>query len=389
MSDSQYFLRLKRLYYDFLQNNDHFFSSMYIYELYKTILKTVTTSKEEAVFLTSIEQQTNLMFILCKLLPETDKNKRWEVLKSLNIMEAIQYKFYYIPHDVIQDLVLNYGSKDESLLNTMYIYNNGLFIVPRFLYDYLGGEEKVRKFCAELLLQLKIVEALAQSMKVALRPRPKFYLLCSPISLKYFPKSGTTICYNENHINSAECDTKNGIINIYRLEEVHKVFFHECIHYYNLDGRKQYISVKAQGIISQYVNNTGEKFYEAITETLAEIINIMYVNIMESGNLNDFHRMYLKEVLFGDRQSAYILRHYLLTGEKFSQSTACFEYHIMKSLYMHHIHDFLKIYCTQPRRKLNDLLDLFVHNFNIGKYHLRVPNNSEKQSSRMSIIERT
>ena len=161
-------------------------------------------------------------------------------------------------------------------------------------------------------------------------------------------------------INSAytfSCYEKNAIY-IFRKEEWKKVLIHECIHAFGIDfaiiesTHSQLINSKLDNIFNLDINYT---FNEAYCETLATIINIIYLfNTQSTHNeLIPFLESQLNnEIIHSLVQSNKFLKHSSLSmrhmvfgkdNSKYKENTPAFSYYFIKSLFLYDLNSFLKI----------------------------------------------
>jgi hypothetical protein len=148
---------------------------------------------------------------------------------------------------------------------------------------------------------------------------------------------------------------------IYRIEELNKVLIHELIHYLHLDlGLAFGSNIDKNSIkynFDEYFDiNTKLKLNETYTEIIANIINC-FIFSYEYNNKKDL--TLLKELLeyeikFSCYQSAKILVHYgykncndffkSYNTKLFKQTSAIFEYYILKTALLFNLNDILNIF---------------------------------------------
>ena len=167
-------------------------------------------------------------------------------------------------------------------------------------------------------------------------------------------------CNEVNSGLSMEYTNKKKII-IYRIEELNKVLIHELIHYLHLDlGLDFGLNIDKNSIkynFDEYFDiNTKLKLNETYTEIIANIINC-FIFSYEYNNKKDL--TLLKELLeyeikFSCYQSAKILVHYgykncndffkSYNTKLFKQTSAIFEYYILKTALLFNLNDILNIF---------------------------------------------
>ena len=96
---------------------------------------------------------------------------------------------------------------------------------------------------------------------------------------------------------------------IYRREELYKSIFHELIHFHDLDFKQLPIELKQMAL--DYLHRTHNisqineyLLYEAITESLANTLNAVYL----SSGIKEFKANISREIMFSTFQAAKILR---------------------------------------------------------------------------------
>lgn len=225
--------------------------------------------------------------------------------------------------------------------------------------------------------------------------RSNFYIYLSPLK-KYLPNkyeiispynvnSAVTNIYFDKKCNKFltkegnTCNSQNGDIYICREEEVLKVLLHEMIHSLNYDH--------------------DIKYYEAYTETLATILNILYY-MMENNihyNNKNFYRMIDQERKHTKNQINKILHHYgykeysELFNKKLPEKTHVYEYYILKGILLN---DFIEKYKNKNgcvNKYINeyfiDNISNFDNNLNelIMNFNMKVVNNVNDKSMKMCI----
>jgi len=115
--------------------------------------------------------------------------------------------------------------------------------------------------------------------------------------------------YVISHIHFKTINVNTAVTNgqdiiIYREQELLKSIFHELIHFYNLDFRNIPDTI-IQYLIKTHNIKSDNKYllYECVTETLANILN----NIFLSSNIKEFINNLQNEILFSTLQVAKIL----------------------------------------------------------------------------------
>ena len=141
--------------------------------------------------------------------------------------------------------------------------------------------------------------------------------------------------FKTSHVNTAVTNSRDIII--YRKEELFKSIFHEAIHFHQLDFRNL-SSPNAISTLNYFTKthhiNTDNTYllYEAITETLANVLNSLYY----SRDINEMKLTLKNEIIFSTLQVSKVLHlgNYTTWNEfSFSKSTKITKYnskHISK-----------------------------------------------------------
>lgn len=243
-----------------------------------------------------------------------------------------------------------------NFLNKLYILSQG----STCFYD-----DKQVVFLIKIInIVLNSIESMFQS-----KNNTKFDLiLFGSTSRKYFPCKTHDI--TANNVNSASTtfygDDKI-TIRIYRKEELIKVMIHELIH---VSGLERAISNNLQKIFNV---SSDLLIGEAIVEALATFINCSIYSIMNNENINDIVK---KEIEFGYLQTAKILDHFNFTSindflesktKKINQTTAVFEYHILKTILLMKLDEFIIILQNKDSNKFKNLILQTIKDINYQK----------------------
>lgn len=182
---------------------------------------------------------------------------------------------------------------------------------------------------------------------------------------------------------------------IYRREEVYKSVFHELIHFHNLDFKRlpEEIIRMALDYLERTHNLSPENeylLYEAITESLANTLNVLYLSstISSKDNIKEFKNNLAREILFSTFQVAKILRtcgynnwnEFILLDKKkdnyrkqWRQDSCVFSYYVLKLYillyldeYWNHLLDG-KLKFQTSKNHISYLLDIFERGRNNPK----------------------
>ena len=225
---------------------------------------------------------------------------------------------------------------------------------------------------------------------------------------KKFPKS-QNIPLGPNEVNSGLTFLDphvNGDIILYRKEEVIKVLIHELIHSNLIDEKI---------IFSNHINASFNNLFctdykillnEAFTETLATIINIFYINIINNLQKRELNGMFNNELKYSKYICAKILRYYNIDKIsdviknnnicklKFPQKTNVFSYYILKNILLTKHLDFGNIlfksnqmtetknnYKINNEKEIKEIIKLIVDNIKLLDDNKNIIENSDKNNS--------
>lgn len=207
---------------------------------------------------------------------------------------------------------------------------------------------------------------------------------------KQFPtKKGEML--KEINCNSGLSYVGNYYMMVYRREEYKRVMIHELIH--SFMGDYSLIDVEYNEKLSEYFclkNDENININETYTETLATIINLIFVSLETNQNLN---KMFEIELSYSILVLTSILMHYnykdineLKRENKncklLLQQTSVFNYYIMKPFMLININGYFDLIkeCSNDYKFselnicLNDFYKLIINNFNNNKLKLMVNN---------------
>jgi len=158
------------------------------------------------------------------------------------------------------------------------------------------------------------------------------------------------------HANTAftfACSPVPNNIYIYRKEEWFKVFIHESFHSLGLDFAKMSEEIANSYIFKIFKVDCDLRFYEAYTETWAEIINVIFICMENPGLI--FEILMNNERMFSLFQKTKILNHQkmkyrsLLSKNNYKEETPVFSYYILKSIIIFFYDDFIE-WCVDNNR---------------------------------------
>lgn len=150
------------------------------------------------------------------------------------------------------------------------------------------------------------------------------------------------------HINSGAC-LIDMYINLWRDEEIYKVLFHELTHYFKIDTyTNASIDNKFNKQISKIFNNIHYyKPAEAYTESVAILLNCVYIIYKLNLNPKQFLKIFSYEYNFTLFQVAKLMKYYdidnfhKIVPSELNKYTAIFSYYVIKLLIMHNFTMFM------------------------------------------------
>jgi hypothetical protein len=224
---------------------------------------------------------------------------------------------------------------------------------------------------------------------------------------KKFPKKN--IILGPDNVNSGltflDLDSfhKNGDIILYRKEEVLKVLIHELIHS-NLIDSKIIFSKKTNEFSDLFCVNYKILLNEAFTESLATIINIFYIHIINKFKKKELNIMFQNEIKYSiyicnkitifyniDKIDDIIKKNNICINN-FPQKTNVFAYYILKNILLtnHNLFgEILNKYTTNY--KINDekciieIINLIINNIHIFNNKIIIKDNNK--SLRLCLYE--
>lgn len=199
---------------------------------------------------------------------------------------------------------------------------------------------------------------------------------------KRIPKKGDTTI-DEVHANTAftrACPTESNSIYIFRKEEWFKVFIHETFHSLGMDFAAMSDQYAKKAIFDIFPIHCDLRFYEAYTETWAEIINVLFVCIEKRGEFSykTVEAFLENERMFSIFQKIKILQYNkikyedLFSPSTYKENTNILSYYILKSVFLFFCNDFIE-WCAHKNKgtiafKKTPLNIISLANFVKSKY---------------------
>ena len=207
---------------------------------------------------------------------------------------------------------------------------------------------------------------------------------------KRFPTQKGEIL-KEINCNSGLSYVGNYYMMVYRREEYKRVMIHELIH--SFMGDYSLIDVEYNQKLSEYFclkNDENININETYTETLATIINLIFISLETDEN---FNKMFEIELSYSILVMTSILRHYNYKDinelkrdnencKLLLQQTSVFNYYIMKPFMLININEFFDLIkrCSNDYKFselnicLDDIYKLIINNFNNNKLKWMINN---------------
>jgi hypothetical protein len=264
------------------------------------------------------------------------------------------------------------------------------------------AEHYVRKIYSWLL----VVDKYA---KCDCSKRMDIYIYMTDLKKKLPDRLGQTIgVENVNTAFTTSCKDATEI-HLFREEEWFKVLIHETFHNFGLDF-SAVSKTKSQELMSRiFCVKTDFLLYESYTETLSEIIAVMFE---KTPKWNNFRAQIMREQKFSIMQCCKILNYMglsykslscndmgsgaVLLRKKYREDSAVFSYYIIKSILLFYIDEFSE-WCNEynentlrfagESKTQNAIVSFcdFIKKHHMGDEFLKEIDETEKQLSRKSI----
>ena len=348
------------------------------------------------------------------------KNKDSDMKKLYNTV--IKYPSYLI-WDESKHLIIDSLNHKNDYISFVYeyYYNNNKGIKGTITFNckkkYLDNVDNIIKKIIKIVgFYVKYTENKKSVPDITI-----YYIDINKSLPKGSKKKEKDIIFGKDIINSGFKNHNN--IVIYRNEELFKILIHELIHYYNIDE-----FIKEDNKVSNYLLNNiynintpkkELKIYEACTETIATILNIIFFS--EKINMDNLINNLYIEIIFSLIQNSKLFKYVNIENSKdiyikykkstkFKQNTFVFEYHYLKSKLLLNFNNLIKFINNNTQNKkyyMNDddmLLNLTIpkinntninefvklleeeDNFDKNLYHI-MKTNTDDINIRMTIIE--
>lgn len=316
---------------------------------------------------------------------------------NLGILAMLEYfnSCMFMPRDVFNDINPNITKLD------VYNFGNASYLHQCFVLSDKGKTVDLIELSRMATVAQK---SICEMFGIELDYKSDVVFYCSNAK-KLFPKIPGCVV-NETNVNSGDTMIfgiiKNPTIRMYRLEEIIKVLIHEVCHTTQVEGNYNRNPDHNFKIFNTRSQSNDLLFSETIVEVIAEFINCVIVG--ERMNKNRL----MDEVKFGIMQSSKILNYFgflsiddFLSDSKdvriIKQSTAMFEYHVLKTVLLYKFDDFIK-YLRGKKGDISEALikmivEVLKHDekyrimFDESMKGIVLLSDKDKMTFRMSIVE--
>ena len=230
------------------------------------------------------------------------RNDKTNIIYMKLIEQFQSIEFYnllinsFTSYKILEDLEL----KITKLVTFSVTWKNHTYenLIYLFMYDNSLDKSKYIKFGQQMFERIFFFNEFLNTNNMP----DKFIIFLTDKKKEIDISVLSHVHFKTININTA---VTNGVdIIIYREQELLKSIFHELIHFHKLDFRHIPDNIIKYLISTHNINNNNEYLlYECVTESLANILNNIYV----SGTINEFASNLESEILFSTLQVAKIL----------------------------------------------------------------------------------
>jgi hypothetical protein len=159
------------------------------------------------------------------------------------------------------------------------------------------------------------------------------------------------------HVNTGLTANEHAEINIFRAEEWFKVLIHETIHNLSMDFNDIDVSLYKNTLKEIFIIKSDYLLFETYTELWAEIIQILFICILENTNnisnkINDELTFSLLQMnkIFSISTKNKATYNDLINRNKtalnlYKENSNCFAYYVLKTIGLYYINDFI-LWCS-------------------------------------------
>lgn len=280
-------------------------------------------------------------------------------------------------------------------------YNNILYYFSKDA-DINKYKNDIKHICKIIYSMKKLFHRQENSQKFYYFPTPLKKVITNKTKILGVTECNTGFSYLAN-INK-KCPTcPNGDIYIFRKEEHYKVLIHELIHACYRD-QNLILSDDSNKFSSNFCVNQMILLNEAYTETLATVLNLLYIKCINKVNSIslDLNKMFMKEMKYSFYMMNKILQYNQINKfsdiikknnsclNKFYQKTNVFSYYIAKPLLLSHLNDFTKLIngdFSIDENKANKFGKLVIEIVNKIKGYNTIKNGIKNKSLRLTYHE--
>lgn len=246
---------------DFTQENISYFINKRTISKKSPLLETI---KSERIHILNFIKSNNINIQIRALSIDEIKNK---INKFSNVFWVDQYNLLKnIEHlDRTFELSWIFVPNNQTVTSEL-INKNRIYIRSR--------EDKI----INIIKRFKILILMAEYLKIKSNSSDKIidmYLILSDLE-KIMPNSNERIAVR--HVNGGYTDFNKNIIFIWRYEEFEKVFFHELIHFFDMDNKDHDISC-------ELIIDGPKSYYEAITDFWGIFYHIIYISLITNKSI--------------------------------------------------------------------------------------------------------
>lgn len=306
----------------------------FINEISKTIdINNIFTNKEVNKYIIELKDKIiNISF-----------NKK----HILKINDINNIKLYNILYNLLNN---NCNFIDKIILDDINKYKyTKIFYYENIYFIYTSYNKLTKLEINDIYKYIYIIYSLK---KIVNNNKLIFISVWSTNFKKEFPEKNKILnSYNCNSGATFTFGRGNGVILIWRKEELQKVLIHELIHALKIDiniYNNELYNINFLNI-KNLKNNIN--IFESYTELLATILNIIYYSIFNNVNNNKIYKLYDLELKHSLIKASQILKfnnfnniNDVLTSDKeFTQDTSVFSYYIIKMILFYNIKYFINL----------------------------------------------
>jgi hypothetical protein len=376
------------------------------------LLKIINQYKYNNLILTPITKNkffmklyTQLKKIYKNVLKTTNLDKQIKIIPLTNKVETYLEDNKFTSKEITQSIInkLKYGYSITFENNTIIYFNEkklGQSIIPRSLTQAPSACSKSARNIKELCIIIKTLKILFnrndkhQHLTYFSLPQKKEL----PLKNIENQKKNTHLELGPHECNSGLTYINLGHIVIFRQEECLKVLIHEMIHANHIDKH-----LRTSEMSKKFCVNYEVLLNETFTETLANLLNIFFINIRLNGTKKDLNVLYENEIKYSIYIYSKILDYYKITsvydfiknkkGQTcktiFPQKTNVMAYYLLKNILLIQNHDFSAYLEKSPYSIKDNQLEkiIFDHMYLLDNNRLHIKKQDSNKSLRLTLYE--